>query len=613
MSYKVLDHTQENVIEISTDYPSDILDKNPGSNMIFGQDMFMSPSKVITKFNHNTLVLGRDNRNLGYEFLATNLYQMNGTYLLPDPSQFCMVHIYPLLEEKGYTIYTLRQSAYKNTLSSYYNPIYFMRNKDDEPDIDAINNFIDIWCGFNTGYPNFNLPYNYSRSVQDACDPLVVIWQLLLLHCLEYTEATQQNLYSICNICQNIVNDFPNSYYDWVDEIRSRDTLCNTLSKALNDISLEEAQDTFAGILFSLTNLTSTYRDQLQTVFKGERNEEGEFVSYEYDDDGRLILDDVNIDLIKILGRKTAVFLPTYDNINNSFLNVLLYAQLSMYAIKRTGGSAYPLFFGIDAKNLFNVPDCIQNLSYLQKFQFSTVIFAASLSAFSTGFFNDRNIFADVAGQCDIITSYADTENTLFEAVVELMPSEELDSLPKSERRRLQKNGVWEYLEDPRSRHFKTLLWLGPNRTLFVGNHYSMHSHPSYSFHYLKNDEIPALLCKPIKEAADVIKVDFSHLPDKEELAEFLGVPSSMIPKAVNMILSRLYTPKKETITQIEPNAFTDAKETITQIKPNAFTDTLSVSVESPITDGVISSSVDGLATTIAETIQPVNENGGIL
>lgn len=125
--------------------------KDPNKNMIIADKIQLDLNAKKTRIFNNVLVIGGAGTGKTENFVKPNILKANCSYIIHDPVGYLYQTTSDVLKKEGYDIQVLDLSDIEN--SKHYNPFHYLKTEDDVKDmVDCIMKNESLFKNFNNSY-----------------------------------------------------------------------------------------------------------------------------------------------------------------------------------------------------------------------------------------------------------------------------------------------------------------------------------------------------------------------------------------------------------------------------------------------------------------------------
>lgn len=333
--------------EVTPQSKEDIKNGVPEKNIILGKGLKISLTQdgisPVDQRNANVLVVGGSGTGKTRYVIKPNILQMNGSYIITDPSGEILQSCGMMLRKNGYNVKIF--SVSDMSISNVYNPFDYIC-KEDGKTVDPVKVRVMVDTFLKNVDPD-------KKGGDPFWDKSASAWMTFaIFYLMEFTPVTDHNMYNLLVLAQAGRTDEESSSSTTeldvlVEQARkqnknakcfsSYDTFKLAPAKTANSILVTIAVD------LDLFGSSDEVRNMTTTGYLCKRNLDGyitEYVTYVGDDgEDEFIRDESNLDLDKIGDEKTALFvnIPSTNTAYN-FLISMMYSQAfdSLYSRAET-------------------------------------------------------------------------------------------------------------------------------------------------------------------------------------------------------------------------------------------------------------------------------------
>lgn len=342
-------------------------------NMILGQGVKRSIFARKTERNNNVLIIGGSGTKKTYGFIKPNILQMNGSYVVTDPSGEIVRSLGNVLKDHGYRIriFNIVDMCFSNT----YNPFMYIREESD------VLSMVDCFIR-NTTKKDEGKGEKFWTDSEKLLYSACIFY--LRDHCTDYRKKNFASVFNMINASSVDETGSRKSDLDVVFEILPDDSLAKRYYRSFKQ---SPAKTRMSIIISCLTRLQPfMMRDVI-----------------------RLTSTDT-LELERMGDEKTALFIITPQTDDNPyyFLASMLYSQLfdtlyyrGMHKGIETGDEAltYPVFCLMDEfANIGTIPGFPSKLSTMRKYNISASIVIQDLSQLKTMY---KDEYETLVANCD--------------------------------------------------------------------------------------------------------------------------------------------------------------------------------------------------------------------
>lgn len=299
--------------------------ESPDPNIILGKNLYYGLERGR---NTNVVIMGSAGSGKSFGVIKPNLMQLNTSFIVTDPSGEMFQAEAKLLLENGYNVKVFSTSDMVH--SNCYNPFDYVYDEDGNIDETRVSTMINMFLKNATDLQN-----NRGDKFWDQASKALLTACAMLL--LEFYPEQYRNMYQMLRLIQRgkVSEERGDSQTD-LDRIFSEarkknpeahcfssyDTFKLAPARTANSILIS------AGVDLNMFNETKVRNMTTTAYLIKSRNTRGQIRRY-YEQNGKLVRSDDNIDLHTIGDEKTCLFIniPQADSTYN-FLVSMLYSQL---------------------------------------------------------------------------------------------------------------------------------------------------------------------------------------------------------------------------------------------------------------------------------------------
>lgn len=344
-------------------------------NMILGQGIKRSVFTKKTERNNNMLIIGGSGTKKTYGYIKPNILQMNGSFVVTDPSGEIVRSLGNVLKDRGYRIriFNIVDMCSSNT----YNPFEYIREESD------VLNMVDCFIRNTTNKDE-------GKGEKFWTDSEKLLYSACIFYLRDHcSDHRKKNFASVFNMINASSNDESGNSREESDLDRlflncPKESLAYRYYRAFK----QSPAKTRMGIIIScLTRLQPFMMKDVISLTSSD-----------------------NLGLDRLGDEKTALFIITPQTDNNPyyFLVSMLYSQLfdtlyyrGMHKGIETGDEAltYPVFCLMDEfANIGTIPGFPSKLSTMRKYSISASIVIQDLSQLKTMY---KDEYETLIANCD--------------------------------------------------------------------------------------------------------------------------------------------------------------------------------------------------------------------
>lgn len=301
-------------------------------NIILGKDLKLSTDIHKTKRNTNVLVVGGSGSGKSYSVIMPNIMQMNSSFVINDPRGDVMqMTAIPLLEH-GYKIrvFSTHDGIYNNAFySNIYNPFDYLLDENGAVDQNRVKTMVDIFTK--------TMSCDKKNENQFWTDMTAVWLTFAVFFLIEFYPENNWNMYNLFKLTElgeNNENASPDTKLDQiVIAVRNKNpkAKCFEFYDAFKHISSKTIKSIVITLRDNLKPFSSNgwAKNITTTSYLCKRDKNGFITEYIYDENGRLIRDNNNLNLQDLDDQRTALFVnnPILNN-TEDFLISMMYSQM---------------------------------------------------------------------------------------------------------------------------------------------------------------------------------------------------------------------------------------------------------------------------------------------